>query len=313
MHPRCFFPFQAIHAALELSEQCGTWSSLQISKPFSSLRTPRDEGRAPRPRFVTFSSHVELAFCFEDENFNMTKYDVTHSTLNEWPTNTKPWALRPRPHDVISCHYPEQSQAASGGSFEPQFEQITPNLNPAQNEWLQQPQHVHDLGHAMQEYAEINENGQRTIEILTWFLHGRDHLENHRPRLIRLDEDFQTWTTTSRDAWRDLIQVCLPTFYFVLNLPLQVMSNKLHNSIVVQNPRPFECATVFSTIYHSVTGIAVQRHARFVPDHLHKQPCLDTTSTDCRHIRLEADIGSSKPSDSCTRRCSHQHQRAPGF
>eukprot|EP00435_Cladocopium_sp_Y103_P071208 s267_g37.t1 len=141
------------------------------------------------------------------------------------------------------------------------------------------------------EFGTLRPNGEGHFEILTWFLHGHAHREGRRPRLVRLNEDPNTWTATLRHVWRDLLQRQPSTHYYVVRPEPPIAADEPHVAqlIVVQAPQPFERAALFSGVYYGhAPGVAIQRLARFTAPQVHRQD-IDLTEIpfSVRHRPIE--------------------------
>ena len=273
----CIFPFEAISNAFHLAAEHGYFHGSQISNSPTTLRTLRNRRRSPETRFVTFSSCASLAFCDEDEICSLEIHHVHLNAVTAWPKRIKPWTLHLNSLQPIVHHFPDQPSDDRSGRFVPRYERTDPIMPVEQNAWMQQPPHVQDLGLAFQEYGNVDAHGNRCIEVLTWYLHGTNLRDNRRPRLVRLGEDFITWTDTIRRAWRDYIQVRTPTHYHVVHPepPIDERDRQVAQILLVQAPQHFERAVVLSSIYPAPTQIAIQRSARFTVDHVTRQQCID--------------------------------------
>ena len=271
----CIFPFMALHHAYILSHQCGTWthdngaSSISCNMEFPALVPFVYKDRTPKA--VTFSAYVDT-INFADE-IGMSSFSVRRHD-DYWidkPTSTfQQCDYQHRfSHGVICNHFPTYTGDGDAPGYQPNYVPTHPPVG-AQDVWAQQPEHIQDLGLAFQEFGDTDEDGNPFFRILTWYIHGHDHRDCRRPRLVRLGSDFMSWTTTIRQAWRGLIQHGLPVHYYVVHPEPPISEEDIHvaHLILVQAPRHHERAVVLSAIYEAPDRVALHHIARFTPNQL---------------------------------------------
>ena len=141
-----------------------------------------------------------------------------------------------------------------------------------------QPGHIQDLDMALQHYGELNaETQQQSMDVFTWFLHGRRLRECRRPRQVRLDDNFLLWSDALRNAWLDEVDQHQAVHYYVLlpDPPLAHMHEEHAAQIVLtQQSRIQDSAAILTAVYHAIDGMAIQRIVRFCPTSIHRSDAI---------------------------------------
>ena len=271
LDPICLHPFMAIHEAYLLQTQCqGSPNDFQISCPCAAQCSALHTTRHATSKTVNFSPHIELRILYEDEIRNPTTIWMHEGALHQW--ERKLWQRRPVA--PISYHNSDQRTQGAYESFQAEFGEG--NRHRAHNplDIRHQPIFIQDLEVAMHQYGDLNVNTQeRSMEVLSWYLHGHRLRECRRPRRVHLPEDFLQWTRLLKNAWIDEVnQRQEVQFYVLLPDPPVSQENDEHAAQVVsvQQPHDHDSAAIFTNIYHSTERIAIQRLVRFCPYRLHR-------------------------------------------
>ena len=284
--PHFIPPFLALHNALVMQLECSVNGTSTISRKAPVKPAVR---RAPR-HSVTFSSQVDIALG-EDENWIPVYSQTTIAALSLW--SSKPWSLHGRGPRLHHLH--DSGPLHSNEGFVPTYERTDPPALHEPNPWDRQPAHIQDLGVAMQEFANIDDDGNPFFDILTWYVHGREQREGRHSRLIRLNSNFLTWTHTIKRAWRDLIRPQLPVEFYVIHPEPPIAEGETHIAqlLIVQAPLPFERAVLMSAVYYAERTVAIQRLALFAPHQLYRQQCIDLAEIpqSVRHRSIRAFFG----------------------
>ena len=151
-------PFLALHNALVMQLECSVNGTSTISRKAPVKPAVR---RAPR-HSVTFSSQVDIALG-EDENWIPVYSQTTIAALSLW--SSKPWSLHGRGPRLHHLH--DSGPLHSNEGFVPTYERTDPPALHEPNPWDRQPAHIQDLGVAMQEFANIDDDGNPFFDILT--------------------------------------------------------------------------------------------------------------------------------------------------
>ena len=274
--PKCVHPFMALHFAYLLQAQCRDESGLSlISRPCdlrSSLRKP-----GPMlSKTVTFSSLTTMWLINEDEIGDTMSSPMTlfEKKLKSW--KNKPWRLRPPA--PLKCHFTDHHTQSASEAFHAEFGAGEQQQIPNPHDIRLQPIYIQDLEIALQQFGDLNMDTQeRSMDVLTWYLHGQRLRECRRPRTVRLSDDFLQWPHVLKRAWADEINQRLAVhFYVLLPDPPVAHDHDDHAAqiVLVQQPRPHDSAAIFTSVYHSAERIAIQRLVRFSARQLHRDDAI---------------------------------------
>ena len=271
LDPICLHPFMAIHEAYLLQTQCqGSPNDFQISCPCAAQCSALHTTRHATSKTVNFSPHIELRILYEDEIRNPTTIWMHEGALHQW--ERKLWQRRPVA--PIPYHNSDQRTQGTYESFQADFGEGNRYRAPNPLDIRHQPIFIQDLEVAMHQYGDLNVNTQeRSMEVLSWYLHGHRLRECRRPRRVHLPEDFLQWTRLLKNAWIDEVnQRQEVQFYVLLPDPPVSQENDEHAAqvVLVQQPHDHDSAAIFTNIYHSTERIAIQRLVRFCPYRLHR-------------------------------------------
>ena len=294
LHPRaynddvCVFPFMAIHNAHVLAYQCGNLddepvqhadadSWISCFEPLPAWVPPRDPFKAAKT--VNFSSDVDVHYIYEDEigtNFSQSLLPTT-------------W-MQPKQHHLTDNH-----MRSAQDRYRDEFYPRRPPDAQA-HALANQPEFVQDLAVTLHHEGTFDPRTQeRYIKVLTWYLHGIDRRECRLARIVRLTEDFLTWSQILTDAWHGTIRPQQAVSFYVVEPEPPIAEWEDHHAqlILVQAPQHFERAVLFSSVYHAHQQVAFQRIARFCLSELHLQECIDNAEVprQVRHRPIQAFYG----------------------
>ena len=276
LHPRtynndsCVQPFMALHNAYVLAQQCGTWkpyfcndhddiSSISCFGPLPTL-TPYVK-QLKIPKAVTFSSTIDFYKVHEDEIGKDIKYTISAH-----------FDAKPRTH-----HFTDDHLRPTHERFRDEFQpRQTPDAHA--HVLAQQPDHIQNLAITFHQQAVLDPRTQeRTIKILTWFIHGQEGRECRLPRLVRLPEDFTEWDRLLTSAWRDRLHPHEAVRIFIVELEPPIAEWEEHDAqvLLVQAPQHFERAVLFTSLFHAQEQVEVQRIARFSHSEVSLSDCIE--------------------------------------
>ena len=276
LHPRtfnqdhCVQPFMALHNAHILAMQCGTFAQksredlddLSLISCFGPLPTWTPFSKQLKAtKTVTFSSLVEVYKVSEDEIGCDLKYTLSDQ-------------LKANPH---MHHFTDDHTRPTHERFRDEFQQ-QPQIDAHAHVLAQQPVHIQDLAITFHRFGVFDPRMQeRYIKVLTWFIHGQDTRECRMPRIVRLPEDFTRWNQLMTSAWHGLLHPHEAIWFFFVEPEPPTAEWEEHDAqiILVQNPRHFERATLYTMIFHARAQVAIQRIARFSRSPVHLSDCVD--------------------------------------
>ena len=163
---------------------------------------------------------------------------------------------------------------------------------PVPDDLQQQPDHIQDLAIAFHQFVDVDlDTGRRSMEVLTWYLHGQHLRDCRHPRTVHLQDDFLQCTHALMESWRDMLQ---PHFYVLLpEPPIAEWETHVAQVVLVQQPQLFERAVLFSGVYHAPLQTAIQRIARFSDNQAHLDYCIELSEipVQVRHRQIQAFYG----------------------
>jgi hypothetical protein len=107
--------------------------------------------------------------------------------LKSW--KNKLWQLRPPA--PWTCHFTDHHTRSASDAFHAEFGAGAQQHVPNPHDIRPQPIYIQDLEVALHQFGDLNVNTQqRSMDVLTWYLHGQRHRECRRPRTVRLSDDF---------------------------------------------------------------------------------------------------------------------------
>lgn len=151
---------------------------------------------------VNFSSFIEVLFPVEDELGSESTQLLPERAL-KW--KDKPWRIKKKKHrqskGVKEHHFPSQGAFRSPQGFQPEYERL-PEVAPVQTPMHLQPDFIQHLAQAGLEFGELTQDERLTFQVVTWYLHGNDYRINYRARVVRLNDNSQSWIPTSPGSTR---------------------------------------------------------------------------------------------------------------
>ena len=262
-HDVCVQPFMALHDAYLLATQCGTWTTptsenveaSPLISCFGILPTLTPYAKRLRdPRTVTFSTTVVVYMIDVDEigpAFNST--------------------MTPKMHRITDDHTRSAQER-----FRDEFQQQEAPIDLA-HALAQQPAHIQGLAITLHQQGALDPYRQeRYIKVLTWFIHGLESRECRMPRMVRLPEDFTRWNQLMCSAWFGLLHPHEALWFHIVDPEPPTAEWEEHDAqvILVQQPRHFERAVLYTSIYHAQAQVAIQRIARFSRSAIHLSDCI---------------------------------------
>ena len=169
----------------------------------------------------------------------------------------------------------------------PEIELSPPRVLSQEEQQLQQrtpiwthPQWIQELWTTLHRYGTTQDEGESpVIHIVTWYISLENHRRCYRPRLLRLDDLYETWEADVRRLWADHIDPQSPTEFFkVFPTPPRMPEQPIAHLLVVQHQQNHKAVLITSLWATQIPHFYGITHvATFLPEQVSAQAIIDAS------------------------------------
>ena len=216
-------------------------------------------------------SHAPIS---QEEDGTLMHYSTHGKALHHRKLNVE----KRRNLTPTTNHLTDEHSQGAYGSFYADYGHGEQRQAPHLQDIRLQPAFIQDLETAMHQYGEVDgHTGARSMNVLSWYLHGHRLRECRRSRTVRLFDDFLQWPRLLQNAWAaELDPGTTVEFHVVSPDPPIAFDDEDHAAqiILTQQEHPHESAILFTNVYHSIERVALQRLACFGPAQLDRTTAI---------------------------------------